>query len=106
MRDVDFELDRLEERVAELRRNLHGERMPQNWREVLGSVLDEFKEVVQAEKRDPNPAEAELLREGLEVVSSAVRRTNDESLARIVKRGRVVHLEAVRSRLEGRNALD
>ncbi len=105
MTDVHVELDRLEQRVAELRRNLPEERMPQGWRDVLGSMLDEFEQVVEAEKRDPEPAEAELLREGLEVVSSAVQRT-DESLARIVKRGRVVHLEAVRSRLEGRKAWD
>ncbi len=105
MRDVHVELDRLQRRVAELQKSLPDERMPEGWREVLGSMLDEFREVVEAEKRDPNPAEAELLREGLEVVSSAVRRT-DESLARIVKRGRVVHLEAVQSRLEGRKFRD
>ena len=105
MQDVQLELDRLEQRVTELQRSLPQEQMPQGWRQVLRSMLDEFKQVVEAEKRDPNPAEAELLREGLEVVSSAVQRT-DESLARIVKRGRPVHLEAVRSRLEGRKAWD
>ena len=105
MRGAHVELDRVEQRVVELRRNLPDEQMPQGWRELVGSMLDEFKEVVEADKRDLNPAEAELLREGLEVVSSAVRRT-DESLARVVKRGRMVHLEAVRSRLEDRKAWD
>ena len=101
MQDVQLELDRLEQRVTELQRSLPQEQMPQGWRQVLRSMLDEFKQVVEAEKRDPNPAEAELLREGLEVLSSAVQRTG-ESLARIVKRGRPVHLEAVQSRLASR----